>query len=142
MPNLLIDKIAEHIQASKAAKLYICNVMTQPGETDGYTAADHVRALQAQGGTSLIDTILVNDTYPEGDSVEAYRETGAEPVLVNADELAALGVRTIRASLMDDSGRPVHDSERLGKVVMDIVYALQTDIEPHILEYYLKRNDH
>lgn len=142
MPNLLIDKIAEHIQASKAAKLYICNVMTQPGETDGYTAADHVRALQAQGGASLIDTILVNDTYPEGDSVEAYRETGSEPVLVNADKLAALGVRTIRASLMDDSGRPVHDSERLGKVVMDIVYALQTDIEPHILEYYLKRNDH
>lgn len=142
MPNLLIDKIAEHIRASKATKLYICNVMTQPGETEHYSVGDHIETIVAHGGEGLIDTVLVNDATFDETVLDAYKRTGAVPVEVDTKRIDAMGIRTIRANLVSGSDKAVHDSERLGKVVMDIVYALQTDIEPHILEYYLHRDDH
>lgn len=142
MPNLLIDKIADHIKATKAPKFYICNVMTQPGETDGYTAGDHVAALQQVGGADLIDTVLVNDVPFDQSVIEKYKAAGAEPVKVDMDRLEALGVRAIRASLLEHPETAVHDSKRLAKVVMDVIYALQSGLDPQILEYYLKREDH
>lgn len=142
MPNLLVDKIAEHIKASKAMKLYICNVMTQPGETDGYTAADHVQAIIDHAGEGLVNMILVNDSSLSEETVEAYRKASAEPVFVDTERLTQMGVRTVRAMVADESGKAAHNPQRLGKVVMDMIYALQTDIEPHILEYYLNRKDH
>ena len=141
MPNLLIDKIAEHIKASKAPKLYICNVMTQPGETDGFTAADHVAALQKMAGLGIVDTAIVNDVPFDDAVIEKYKAVGAEPVKVDTDKLASLGVRTVRAGLIQHPETAVHDSERLGKIVMDVIYAMQSGLEPHILEYYLKRED-
>lgn len=141
MPNLLIDKIAEHIKASKAPKLYICNVMTQPGETDGFTAADHVAALQKMAGLGIVDTAIVNDVPFDDAVIEKYKAVGAEPVKVDTDKLASLGVRTVRAGLIQHPETAVHDPERLGKIVMDVIYAMQSGLEPHILEYYLKRED-
>lgn len=142
MPNLLIDKVADHIRHSKATKIYICNVMTQPGETDGYTVADHVEALYRHGGEGLVNTVLVNDNKIQAPVLENYREAGQSPVVVDADRLEDMGIRTIRANLVDSMDKAVHNPERLSKVVMDVIYALQTDIEPHILEYYLSRDDH
>lgn len=142
MPNLLIDKLADHIRHSKATKIYICNVMTQPGETDGYTVADHVAAIQRQAGDGLVDTVLVNDNPVESSLVQHYRDAGQEPVLIDNERLEDMGLRIIRANLVDSQDKAVHNPERLAKVVMDVVYALQTDIEPHILEYYLRRDDH
>lgn len=141
MPNLLIDKIAEHIKASKAPKIYICNVMTQPGETDGYTAAAHVAALQRLAGQGIVDTAIVNDVPFDEAVIEKYKAVGAEPVKVDTDKLAGLGVRTVRAGLIQHPETAVHDPERLGKIVMDVIYAMQSGLEPHILEYYLKRED-
>lgn len=142
MPNLLIDKVADHIANSKAAKIYICNVMTQPGETDGYTVSDHVKAIEAHSEVGIIDTVLVNDNRIQDATLEHYKQAGQEPVDVDMDVLQSMGVRTIRANLVDSQDKAIHNSDRLAKVVMDVVYALQTDIEPHILEYYLQREDH
>jgi len=142
MPNLLISKLSEHIRASKAAKIYICNVMTQPGETENYTVADHVAAIVRHAGEGIVNTVLVNDNAIDEAVLARYRERGAAPVVIDGARLEQMGVRTIRANLVNGENRAVHDSERLSKVVMDVVYALQTDIEPHILEYYLNRNDH
>ena len=142
MPNVLVDKIADHIRASRAPKIYICNVMTQPGETDGYRVSDHVQAIARHGGMDLITTVLVNDTAIDADVLDNYRRTGAEPVEIDADTLERMGIRVIRADLVDSRDKAVHNADRLGKVIMDIVYALETDIEPHILEYYLRRQDH
>lgn len=141
MPNLLINKISEHIKAAKAPKFYICNVMTQPGETDDFTASDHVATVQRLAGTGLIDTVIVNDVPFDEAVIEKYKAVGAEPVQVDTDKLSELGVRTVRASLIQHPETAVHDSERLGKVVMDVIYAMQSGLEPHILEYYLKRED-
>lgn len=142
MPNLLVDKIADHIRASRAAKIYVCNVMTQPGETTNYTVADHVQAVIDHAGDHIINTVLVNDAEIAENVIAQYAAYGAKPVVVDMDRLDRLGVRTIRANLVDSQDKAAHDSERLGKVLMDVIYALQTDIEPHILEYYLQRDDH
>lgn len=142
MPNLLVDKISDHICHSKATKLYICNVMTQLGETDGYSVTDHVEALLSQGGRDLIDAVLVNDNKIEGNVLENYRIAGQTPVLVDKERLDTLGIRTVRANLVDSVDKAVHNPERLAKVVMDVIYALQTDMAPDILAFYLSRDDH
>ena len=142
IPNLLTDKIASHIRASKANKIYIANVMTQPGETSGYTLSDHVEALIAHGGEGIVDTVLANDGPLPIQMVEQYSAVGSEPVALDTKKLQAKGIRTIRATLISPKKPAVHDPERLGKVIMDIVHAMQSDTEPHILEYYLQRDDH
>ena len=142
LPNLLVDKIVDHIKASKAEKIYICNVMTQPGETDGYTVADHIEAIGRHCGPNMIDTVLVHDNTLDEKVLSQYRHRGANPVVIDMDRLQQMDIRIVRANLVDGFDRATHNSERLAKVIMDVIYALQTDIEPHILEYYLQRDDH
>ena len=121
MPNLLVDGVAHALKNSKAVKIYICNVLTQPGETDGYTAAQHAKAILEHTGNGAIDYVLVNSTpIPE----EMWRGTGATPVEIDEDKINALGCGLIKADLMStrDAGR--HDPEKLCAAVMKIIYTL------------------
>lgn len=142
IPNLLTDKIADHVRASKANKIYIANVMTQPGETSGYSLADHVQAIIDHSGVGIIDTVLANDGPLPIQMVEQYSAVGSEPVAIDSKRLKEMGIRTVRATLISADKPAIHDSERLGKVLMDIIYAMKTDMEPRVLEYYLQRSDH
>ena len=142
IPNLLTDKIGEHLRASKATKIYICNVMTQPGETDDYSVADHVDAILRHGGDGVINTVLVNDSKLTDSILENYKKVGSTPVEIDGDRLKEKNIRLVRANLVDSKDTAIHNHDRLGKVIMDIVYAMKTDIEPHVLEYYLQRDDH
>ena len=142
IPNLLTDKIADHVRASKANKIYIANVMTQPGETSGYTLADHVQAIIDHSGGGIIDTVLANDGPLPIQMVEQYSAVGSEPVAIDSKRLQDRGIRTVRATLISQEKPAIHDPERLGKVLMDIIYAMKSDMEPRVLEYYLRRADH
>ena len=142
IPNLLTDKIADHVRASKANKIYIANVMTQPGETSGYTLADHVQAIIDHSGGGIIDTVLANDGPLPIQMVEQYSAVGSEPVSIDSKRLQDMGIRTVRATLISQEKPAIHDPERLGKVLMDIIYAMKSDMEPRVLEYYLRRADH
>ncbi|MDU2067235.1 MAG: uridine diphosphate-N-acetylglucosamine-binding protein YvcK [Veillonella sp.] len=142
IPNLLTDKIADHVRASKANKIYIANVMTQPGETSGYTLADHVQAIIDHSGGGIIDTVLANDGPLPIQMVEQYSAVGSEPVVIDSKRLQDMGIRTVRATLISQEKPAIHDPERLGKVLMDIIYAMKSDMEPRVLEYYLRRADH
>lgn len=142
IPNLLTDKIADHVRASKANKIYIANVMTQPGETSGYTLADHVQAIIDHSGAGIIDTVLANDGPLPIQMVEQYSAVGSEPVAIDSKRLREMGIRTVRATLISQEKPAIHDPVRLGKVLMDIVYAMKSDMEPRVLEYYLQRADH
>ena len=86
---MLTDKIASHIRASKANKIYIANVMTQPGETTGYTLSDHVEALIAHGGEGIVDTVLANDGPLPIQMVEQYSAVGSEPLALDTKKLQA-----------------------------------------------------
>ena len=142
IPNLLTDKIADHVRASKANKIYIANVMTQPGETSGYTLADHIQAIIDHSGVGIIDTVLANDGPLPIQMVEQYSAVGSEPVVIDSKRLQDMGIRTVRATLISQEKPAIHDPERLGKVLMDIIYAMKSDMEPRVLEYYLRRADH
>ncbi len=120
MPNLLVDRIGAEIAASSAVKIYVCNVMTQPGETDNYTAADHVRALLQGARDTVCEVTVVNDELPRK-LREAYAEEGQLPVSVDEDDLARLGVRVVRANVISETDTVRHDSDRLAAVVIGIV---------------------
>ncbi len=119
LPNLLIKEIAEEIEKSNAKKLYICNVMTQPGETDGFTVSDHVKTiLRHVDNRKIIDTVLVNNYFPE-EALEKYRAENSYPVLADYDELNKLGVNVFEYRLTDNdsSGYVRHNPSRLMRAV-------------------------
>jgi uncharacterized cofD-like protein len=120
MPNLLIDRVGREIEASNAVKIYVCNVMTQPGETDGYTAAAHVRALLRGADANVCEVAVVNDELPRK-LLEEYAEEDQFPVDVDEDELRTLGVRVVRANVISETQTVRHDSDRLAAVVVGII---------------------
>jgi 2-phospho-L-lactate transferase/gluconeogenesis factor (CofD/UPF0052 family) len=92
--------------------------MTQPGETDGHSAADHLSALCRHGATGMIDDVLVNDTPVSGDLAAVYRAGGAAPVVADDQALAALGVRVVHARLAHEGDFFRHDSAKLADAVL------------------------
>ena len=125
MPNLLVDGVAEAIRKSKAIKIYICNVMSQPGETDGYTASMHAKAIIDHGGKGIIDYMLVNDAAISPEMQEYYASKGAYPVEVDEDAINALGVGFVKADIINENEVIRHDPDKLSKAVMNMVYHLQ-----------------
>ncbi|SEA25341.1 MULTISPECIES: gluconeogenesis factor YvcK family protein [Selenomonas] len=125
MPNLLVDGVAEAIRKSKAIKIYICNVMSQPGETDGYTASMHAKAIIDHGGKGIIDYMLVNDSPISPEMQDYYAAKGAYPVEVDEDAINALGVGFVKADIINEKELIRHDPDKLSKAVMNMVYHLQ-----------------
>jgi len=121
IPNLLIPEVRAAIKESRGLVVYVCNVMTQPGETDGYTAADHLDALYRHGLAGLIDVVLVNDPQVSPDLVASYRRFGARPVVVDEDRLRGAGVKVAHAQVAAESDVVRHDSERLAQALIRIV---------------------
>jgi len=121
MPNLLVDGVAEAVRKSKAIKIYICNVMTQPGETDGYTASMHAKAILDHAGKGAIDFMLVNDHPISRDMREFYAEKGAYPVEIDEEAINALGIGFVKADIINESDVIRHDPDKLSRVVMQTV---------------------
>ena len=122
IPNLLVEGIGDAICRSKAVKIYICNVMTQPGETDGYTPSMHVKAIMDHAGRNAVDYVIVNSTPVPEDLKQKYAETGAYPVVVDDDALNQLWVGIIKADLITSKDAIHHDPKKLCDSVMRVVY--------------------
>ena len=118
LPNFLVEGIARAVAESGAVKIYICNVMTQPGETDSFTASAHVRTLLEQTGERVCDYVVVNEQPPERLS-ELYADEGQ--VFVEPDRAAveSLGVRMVGANVISETAR--HDPHRLADVVLRLI---------------------
>lgn len=120
MPNLLVDRVAREIETSHAVKIYVCNVMTQPGETDSYTASQHVHALLHQAGAKICDLAIINEEPPKK-LVEVYAQEGQIPVIADSDAVAKLGVRPVRARVISETINVRHDSDKLAAVVVGLI---------------------
>lgn len=122
IPNLLIPEVRQAIRRTRAWVVYVCNVMTQPGETDGYTAGDHVEALYRHGLSGMIDAVLVNDA-PVSDTLAAnYERAGARPVRVDHERLRELGVKVVQAPVAAGSNDVFrHDSAQLAAALLRLV---------------------
>ena len=114
LPNLLVPDLLAAIHASRAVKVYICNIATQVGETDLYTCHDHVRALEEQVGENFFDVVLCNENYE--------CNLGSTSEWVRADEKSRADLRFYGADLMDADHPWRHDSVKLSQVLMDLFY--------------------
>ena len=123
IPNLLVDGIADAIADAPALRAYVCNVMTQDGETEGYTAADHLRAILTHSGHKLVDFCLVNSEPMPEELLPLYAKENAVPITVDPSEIAAMGVALEERPLADVRQRRLarHDPELLAQAAMQLV---------------------
>lgn len=121
IPNLLVDGVAEAIAASDAQKIYVCNIMTQDGETEGYTAADHLEALQRHGREGIVDLCLANNAPIPHELAARYSEEDAELLRVDRERIAALGIALAEYPLLSaQGGYARHDPALLAQAVMEL----------------------
>ncbi len=118
IPNLLIREITLALKEAVCPRLFICNVMTQPGETLGFTASDHLEALLTHASPGIIDMVVVNNTAPPAAVIRHYLSTGAEPVMGDDVKLENMGVRVVMADVASSGDYFHHDSRKLAATVM------------------------
>lgn len=127
IPLLLFPALVSALQAAAAPKLYICNLMTQPGETEGYDAPAHVEALLRHAGRTagpgrtggFLDAVLVNAAPVPTERAAPYRAAGAEPVAPRMETLASMGVEVLSGDLLSPDPAAIrHDPDRLARLVL------------------------
>ncbi len=119
-PNFLVDRLADEVARAPGVKLYVCNVMTQPGETDGMSAADHVEALFRNAGQRVCDYVIVNDEPPSR-LLALYAQEGQTPVVADVARIEGLGLRAVTAHVMSETDTVRHDPKRLADVVIGAI---------------------
>lgn len=121
VPNLLVPDLRDAIRRSRAFKVYVVNVMTQPGESQGLPASGHVEAVERYLGTGILHAVVVNTGRLSEARLSAYRAEAAEPVAADIDALARRGLRVLSGDLATREGLVRHDSGRLARVIMRAV---------------------
>lgn len=122
LPNLLVPGIGEAVCASSAKKVYICNLMTQAGETLDFTAADHVGAIYDHMDCSVMDTILVNKEPVPADIQELYKEEMAKPVVYDVDRLKGLGLTAIFDDILTFENSTIrHNTAKVAEILVRLI---------------------
>lgn len=138
LPNLLVRGVADTLRQSQAVKIYICNVMTQPGETDGYRASDHVQAILDHVGPGVIDYVVVNGHNVTMNLQQKYASQGAYPVEADVEAIEAMGIKTFKADVVSETNWVRHDPLKLSRTIVSMIYKLKTNSERmRLLDYYL-----
>jgi uncharacterized cofD-like protein len=119
LPNLLIPEIAHAIARSKAPRVYIANLMTQPGETTGYSLSEHLNAIERHVPKRMVDVVVANRKNISPEVAKRYKKEGAERVAADLPALQELGVRVILDSLLEEHGVIRHDSDRLARLLLE-----------------------
>lgn len=120
LPVLLLDEIRKALISSKAKKLYVCNVMTQNGETDGYDVADHLQAIANHIGRQIVDVVLVNHDPVAEEILCNYRREQASVVHMDEERVRRLGVSVLSgsfAAVIEEQGVLRHDSARIAAAI-------------------------
>lgn len=127
IPNLLLSEISEALVKTKAECVYCCNIMTQPGETTGYTASDHVIALEEHAGHSFIDKIIVNDEEINQETYERYFDQQSDIVFIDEKKLKNMDIEVIKSRLVsyNNVGEVRHNTKKVAATV----FSLLLDIE-------------
>lgn len=120
IPNLLIKEISQEIANNLTAKkIYVCNIMTQPGETDNYSVSDHVSAIiNHAGGNKIMDAVLINDSLPDN-LAEKYKAANSFPVRLDSDNVKKAKVKIVSKKLIEESkeGLVRHSSNRVARAI-------------------------
>lgn len=124
IPNFLVDGITKAVNKSKAKKIYICNVMTQNGETRGFTVKKHIETLLKHSGNMKIDYVIVNDKRIEDDTiVKRYADMDQYQILITGEDLAygvEHNMKMITGDILDTNKYVKHDTDKVSKIIKEI----------------------
>jgi uncharacterized cofD-like protein len=138
IPNLLVEDIAKAVQRTKAIRIYVSNVMTQPGETDDFGVEDHVKAILKHGGSDIIDYVIVNVGKINKELEEKYLEEHSKLVTINEEAVEAMNIKTIEGDFIKtNKGLVRHDPEKLAAILIETIMdkKLLSD-RKKIIEYF------
>lgn len=119
IPNLLVEGISEAIALSPAVRFYISNIMTELGETDDFTAADHLQVISRYSGQQLIEHAVINSGNIDELRLRRYQEEKAMPVRTAREEILKMGINIIERDLVSDTDVAWHDSDKLARVIIE-----------------------
>ncbi len=122
LPNLLVKDISKLIRSSKAYKIYVCNMMTQPGETDGFSASDHIRAIYEHVGERLFDLTIINNEVPPLSIQQKYAKKGQRMVMPDIEGIHQLGCDVLADNLLLYQTVVRHDAERISRHILRLVH--------------------
>ena len=120
IPNLLVPAIRQALAQVTVPRVYVCNIMTQPGETDNYSVADHIRAIEKVCEERVFDAVLAQRTAPSPQSLQLYAQEHSHPVFLDREEVGKMGYRIVLANVMAEdevTGKVSHDPQRLARVL-------------------------
>ena len=121
IPNLIIKGVSESIAKSRAFRIYVCNIMTQHGETDGYTASDHIRAIVEHTNKGILDACLINNALAPQDALERYEEEVSFPVVADVDKIRKMGYKVEATDLLGVTDYVRHDSSKLNAAIIRLI---------------------
>jgi len=121
IPNLLVRGIRDSLASAQGKKIYICNLMTQPGETDGFSASDHLRAIEQHVNGKLLEYVIVHDELIPPEIVERYLLKGAIPVKINKEQLIKEGYKVISEQFLTYNTFLRHDAEKLADLIVSLI---------------------
>jgi uncharacterized cofD-like protein len=121
IPNLLVPGIGQALKETQAVKVYICNVMTQPGESDSFSASEHVRAILRHTVSHIFDYVLVNTGVPSESAIDKYRGSGQFLVDADTDLIRSMGFRPITADFTSETDFVRHDPAKVASRVMGLL---------------------
>ena len=120
IPNLLVPAIRQALAQVTVPRVYVCNIMTQPGETDNYSVADHLRAIEEVCEERIVDAVLAQKTAPSPQSLQLYAQEHSHPVFLDREEVGKMGYRIVLANVMAEdevTAKVSHDPQRLARVL-------------------------
>jgi uncharacterized cofD-like protein len=120
IPNLMINGMVENIKKSDAQKVFITNVMTQPGETSGFSAYDHIKAIYEHTDSQIFDHIIVNKNGNRKDLLKKYAEEGAYPVEDDIEKLKKLNINIVEGKLIQGGDYIRHDPHKLAETILEL----------------------
>lgn len=125
LPNLMVPPLREALVATRCPRVYVCNIMTEHGETDGFAAQDHIQAIYNHVGKPCLDYTLINNRPLTDEVAERYVAEDAYPVDYTVEKIAALGIKPIITDLLGDGRLAWHDSDRLARVLIELLTAIK-----------------
>lgn len=122
IPNILVKDMAKAINGSNALKIYVCNIMTQQGETVGYRLSEHIKALKEHGNKLMVDYVIANTGEVPQSLLEKYKTEDASPVLIDYDIIADMGIKVLGGDFVNiENGYLRHDFNELAKQIFKLV---------------------
>jgi uncharacterized cofD-like protein len=138
IPNILVKNLAKAISSSNALKIYVSNIMTQQGETVGYSLSEHIKAINEHGNKLMLDYAIANTGEIPQALLEKYKTEDASPVLIDYDIIANMGIKVLGGDFVKiENGYLRHNFNELAKQIIKLVNEekLQKD-KKRILDYY------